>query len=146
VAVEFESEAQKACYEKTAGFIRELFGEYAAIDEDTPRFAIRMGSALAQVAVFPWRDSDATIGIRAYVVRGAEPTAELMKFLLEKNHWMRFGAFGLDPEGDIFFEHTLPGSACSKESLRASMMAIMHTADEMDDEIVSRWGGKRAFD
>jgi len=40
-----------------------------------------------------------------------------------------------------------PGCAIpDKTELRASVMAVVSTADEHDDEIVSRWGGKRALD
>jgi len=69
-----------------------------------------------------------------------------MQFLLRKNDDMRFGAFGLDRDMDIFFEHTIVGSTCDKEELRATVMAVLQTADKYDDEIVAKWGGERAVD
>lgn len=144
--MEFQTEAQKACYEKISPWMKELFGEFAVAREDAPVFGVRVGSAVAQTVVFPWGDDDATICTRAYVVMGAELTLDLMRYLLRKNADMRFGAFGIDDDGDIFFEHTVVGSTCDKNELRASVLAVVATADNFDDEIVARWGGQRALD
>jgi hypothetical protein len=59
---------------------------------------------------------------------------------------MRFGAFGVDKDGDIIFEHTIVGSTIDKEELKSSVKAVLSVADHYDDDIVSRWGGKRALD
>ena len=75
--MEFENPAQKACYEKVAGFMKELFGEFAQAREDAPVFSVLMGSAWAQIVVLPWGNDDATIATRAYVVRGAELVPDL---------------------------------------------------------------------
>lgn len=72
--------------------------------------------------------------------------AELMKFLLRENDRMRFGAYGLDEDEDIFFEHTIVGSTCDKEELKASVVAVVMTADDADDKIIAKWGGQRAVD
>lgn len=55
-----------------------------------------------------------------------------------------FGEFGLDPEKDIFFEHTIVGSTCDKEELRASIMASVMNSDDYDDKIEAKWGGQTA--
>jgi hypothetical protein len=59
---------------------------------------------------------------------------------------MRFGAFGLDSDNDVFFEHSIVGSTSDKVELKASVMAVVMTADRYDDQISSRWGGTRAVD
>ncbi len=144
--MEFKTAAQKACYEKVGPWVKELFGAFSMAREDAPVFAVMSGSAIAYVSVAPWGDDDATITVRAYVVTGAEPTQDLMHYLLQKNDTMRFGAFGMDEDDDIFFEHTIVGSSCDKDELKASVMAVLMTADRFDDEIVARWGGQLAFD
>jgi len=103
-------------------------------------------SAIAQVAVYPWGNDDATITTRSYVTTGTEVTPDLMHFLLRENDTMRFGAFGLDSDNDIFFEHTIVGSTCDKDELKASVLAVVTTADRYDEQVVSRWGGQRAVD
>lgn len=144
--MEFKNDAQKETYEKVAKWLTEIFGEFVHPKDDSPLFRIAMGSALARVYVRPWGDDEAYIFTRATVVRDVELTPELMKYLLEKNNSVVFGAFCLDEDGDINFDHTIYGPTCDKEELRTSVKAVLFTADKLDDEIVSRWGGKKASD
>jgi hypothetical protein len=144
--VQFNTEAQEAVYEKVGQQMKELFGEQTGARDDLPAYYLRMGSAVVQVFVLSWGEADAVVNVRSYVVTGAEKTPELLEFLLRQNFEMRFGAFSLDPDGDIAFEHTIVGTTCDKAELRASVMAVINTADQYDEQIVSRWGGKRAMD
>jgi len=144
--MEFRTEPQKACYEKIAPWISEVFGEFVMAHEDRPVFGVHIGSALTIVSVDPWGDDDAVITTRSYVVTQIELTPDLLRFLLEQNDRMRFGAFGIDGDGDVFFEHAIVGSSCDKNELKASTIAVAVTADKYDDEIRSRWGGQRAVD
>ncbi len=144
--MEFETEAQKACHEKVGPWVSELFGQSASPRDDRPVIRILQGPAFAQVGVFAWGESDAIITTRAYVVSGALLTPEMMYYLLRENEGMPFGAFGVDTDGDILFEHSIVGSTCDKKELEASVIAVLRTADEYDDQIVERWGGQRALD
>jgi hypothetical protein len=144
--VEFQSDAQKEVYEKIKPWMKEIFGEFASVSETAPTFGVMIGSAYAQTGVYPWGKDDATITTRSYVVTGAELTPELMLFLLTENDRVRFGAFGVDSDKDIFFEHTMVGSTCDKEELRASVKAVIMSADDADDKIVAKWGGQTARD
>jgi Putative bacterial sensory transduction regulator len=71
---------------------------------------------------------------------------DLLNYLLRENHEMRFGAFSVSKGGDIVFEHTIVGSTIDKKELESSVLAVLEIADKYDDEIVERWGGKRALD
>jgi hypothetical protein len=147
----FETEAQKAVYEKVASWLRESFGPTVNAREEGPVFDVAAGlvmggSAVAHVSVDPWGERDATVTVRAYVVTDVEPTPDLLHFLLRQNDRMRYGAFGLDKDNDVFFEHSVLGSTLDKEELMASVMAVLNTADRYDDEIRQRWGGRRALD
>jgi hypothetical protein len=144
--MKFESEAQKAAWAKVESWMKELFGEFSKPRTDMPFFDILVGSAWVSIAVWPWRDDDAVINVFSVVVTGAEITPDLMKTLLEKNVSVRFGAFGLTPQGNIVFQHAIAAAGCDKAELRTSVMAVVHTADEMDDVIVQKWGGQRAID
>lgn len=143
--MEFETGSQRQCYEKVMPWLRELFGGTALTRGDRPVIGVARGSAFAQVGVFPWGE-DAIITTRAYVVADIDLTAELMRFLLHENGGMHFGAFGVDDEGDIFFEHSILGSTCDQKEIEMSVVAVVTTADEYDDRIVERWGGRRALD
>jgi hypothetical protein len=144
--VEFSNDAQKQTYEAVKGWMQELFGEMTKVQTDAPTFSIWMGSALTYVNVYSWGDDKSTIQCFSWVVTGAELTADLMQFLLQENNTMRFGAFGMDQENDIFFKHSIAGLTADKSELRAAIMAVANTADEYDDKITSRWGGRRATD
>jgi hypothetical protein len=144
--MEFETEAQRECYERVLPWITDLFGGSVLRKPDKPVLGVMHGSAFAQVGVLPWGDDEAIITTRAYVVTGVDLTPELMRFMLEENAGMRFGAFGIDDEGDIIFEHSIVGSTCDQKELEASLVHVARTADDYDDKIVRRWGGERALD
>lgn len=144
--MEFKTAAQKNIYEKVQPWMKELFGTFVSERKDEPFFGISVGSAFVSVGVLPWGEDDATITTRCFVITGAEMTPELMHFLLRENDQMRFGAFGLDGVDDIFFEHTIVGSTCDKEELKSSILAVVYTSDQYDDQIMQRWGGQRATD
>ncbi len=144
--MQFQSVMQEACYNKTATWMKELYGKFPCARQDVPGLAMVMGSALVEVFVFPWGKDDAVINARSYVVTDVELSPDLMHFLLRENNIMRFGAFGIDENGDIIFEHTIVGSTCDKLELEASVNAVLEIADDYDDKIVERWGGRRALD
>ena len=144
--IQFETQPQKDCYNKIAGWMDELFSDYPWEKLDEVGFGLFMGSAWVEVRVYPWHEDDAVINTRSKVAINPSITPELLKFLLEENSDQLFGAFSLTKTGDILFEHTIVGSTCDPEELEASVLAVLETADEYDDKIITRWGGKRALD
>ncbi|MCT7972278.1 YbjN domain-containing protein [Laspinema olomoucense] len=144
--MQFQTSAQEACYHKVALWMQELFGKFPCARQDIPGLGLFMGSALVEVLILPWGEEDAVINTRAYVVTEAELSSDLMRFLLEQNSNMIFGAFGIDAKGDIVFEHSIVGSTCDKKELESSVNAVLEVSDEYDDQLVERWGGKRALD
>ncbi len=80
------------------------------------------------------------------MVVGAEIRPDLLRYLLEENVKMIFGAFGISSDNEILFEHSIVGSTCDRKELEASVKAVMDISDDYDDKIVERWGGKRALD
>jgi hypothetical protein len=144
--MQFQTAAQEDCYNKIALWMREIFGKFPCARQDVPGLGLFMGSALVEVLIFPWGDDDATINTRSYVVTDIERKPDLMRFLLEENAKMIFGAFGLDVNGDIIFEHSIVGSTCDKKELESSVRAVLEIADKYDDKIVAEWGGMRALD
>lgn len=144
--MEFKTEAHKAVYGRVKQHVQAVFGEMVDIRSDAPAFAVMKGSTYAQIIVFPWGDDDAVVCVRAYVAYGPDLTPDLLRFLLRENADMRFGAFGIDDDGDVFFEHSIVGSTCDKEELKHSALAVLSTADRYDEEIVERWGGLREAD
>ncbi len=144
--MKFETNVQEACYNQVTVWMRELFDKFPCIIKGLPGISLFMGSALVEIFVFPWGDDEAIINTRSYVVTDVELQPNLMEFLLRENSKMRFGAFGIDENDNIIFEHTIVGSTCDKPELEASVKAVLKVADEYDDKIVEQWGGQRAMD
>lgn len=144
--MEFKTKAHEEIYQKIAGYMKDLFGEFARPRPDDTAFGITVGSAYVYSRIYPWGEDEAVINTRSYVITKCEIVPELMEYLLTENDTMRFGAFGLDKDKDIFFEHAILGSTCDKEELKASVMAVIYTADKYDDTIHDKWGGLRAED
>jgi hypothetical protein len=142
--MQFTSLPQKRIYELIFPWIRELFGSFATPIPDIPLFNIVIGESIAQVGVYPWGEDDATITTRSLVVNHVDLSPGLLRYLLKENDKMRFGAFGLDSEDNILFEHTMAGSACNKDGLKGSILAVVITADQYSQQIIDRWGGERA--
>lgn len=133
-------------YVKVATWMREVYGEAVAFDEERPVLGLGFGSARVEVRVEPWGSDDAVIRARSVVVREARVDPELMQFLLRANDDCLFGAFGLEADGSVVFQHAIVGSTCNPPELRSTVMGVLSVADRYDDEIVERWGGKRAVD
>lgn len=138
---EFETRAQQDVYQKIEPWLKDLFGIFFQKRADAPYFGVTIGSTLAHVGVQPWGAENASITVRAYVAMDVELHPDLLLFLLRENDRMRFGAFGLDEDNDLFFEYSLPGLTCSAQELRNSIVAVGQAAGQLEDHIISRWGG-----
>lgn len=104
-----------------------------------------LGLESARVFVVPaWLEGDKTV-IRVFAITNLDVpvTADLTQYLLEKNMEFVFGGFALDVEnGAVWFNHNLLGDFVAPEELEATMSAVAHTADQYDDEIKGRFGGR----
>ena len=125
---------------------REAFGESLDVFDDEPGFGMRMGSTVVMAYVRPWGDDAAWLQSYSPVVKGADINGDLALYLLKKNEGMRFGAFGLADDGTIFFNYSVIADTVDKEEFKACILAVAQTADDLDDEIVKRWGGQRVAD
>lgn len=142
----FTTEAQRTCYEKIAPWIGELFGADATARTEEPVFDVKVGSAVTEVGVFPWKEDESVVSARARVIHGVDLSPELLQYLLRQNSVIRFGAFGIESDNEIFFQHSIVGSTCDKPELEASVRSVSSLADKYDDQIRNRWGGSRAVD
>ena len=70
-------------------------------------------------------------------------TGQLSGYLLEKNLNFVLGSFALDAEkGAVWFNHNLLGQYLDPDELEATVAAVAQTANELDDEIKDRFGGR----
>ncbi len=137
----FQNKAQERVYGKVKDYLRSSFGEKFKPLPNNPVFAGVEGSAMITVQVLSWSSDDAVVNVRSCCVMSVELTKELLEFLLRENFTFRFGAFSIDKDGDINFEHTIVGTTLDKKELESSVKAVAATADVYDDRIVREHGG-----
>lgn len=140
----FDAPSQQATYERVRQWLEQVRYQIE-LRADEPVILVRAGSSLVALHIAPWGRNDAAIRIRALVVRGARLEPALTEFLLRENARLELGAFGLDGD-DIVFEHSLVGSSCDLDELVAALAAVSQAADVYDNQIVAKWGGRRALD
>ena len=89
--MEFESTAQRACYNRIVPWMQDLFGEAAVLFEDEPLFIVTIGSAVASTRVVSWENNDALITTRSFVVTDIDvtPGAELLSATSKQRHSFR---------------------------------------------------------
>ena len=144
--MDFKTQAQQQGYERCVDLARKVFGESIRVLDDEPGFVLVHGSTMVISHVFPWGDDKSVMRSYAPVVVGADMTQELAVFLLKENDDMRFGGFSLGDDGTIFFNHNVVADTIDKDEFKSAILAVVTTADDYDDQIVSRWGGQRVQD
>lgn len=145
--MQFQTPTQQSCYEKISPWMVELFEDAVmSYEAEEPVFVINFGSAVAYTEVIPWGENEAIVVTRSWVVTDIAISPDLMYYLLRENDSLYFGRFAIDDEDHIVFEHSLVGSSCDRQELKASVVTVVKFADEYDDKIVTRWGGQRAAD
>jgi hypothetical protein len=91
-----------------------------------------------------WLESGSTVA-RVFAITNLDVpvTAELTRYLLAKNLDFVIGSFALDADnGAVWFNHNVLGDHVSPEELEATLAAVAQTANEFDDEIKGRFGGR----
>lgn len=129
---------------KVESYLKESFPEYISFDNGA--FTITRGSSQVMVVIRPFTENDTCVEVIANVVSGAKMTSELMRFLLQKNAEIHFGAFGLLFDDTITFHHSITGANLDINELATSLNAVAIIADYYDDQIVEMAGGKKAMD
>ncbi len=146
--MKFKTEAHRKVYEKTRDFLHEMFGEVnVKVMDDT--FTMQEGTTFVYARVFAIGEKRAGVEVFSYVVADIEVTEELMRYLLTYNLRLVLGGFGLvigkDGKGTVLLTHTILGDTMDSEELYASLSAIARVADDLDEKIVTAFGGKTAL-
>lgn len=144
--MQFRNEMQKNVHAMLASWFANDI-KSGAIQQlpDHPVFLLKQGSTVVHVAVNSLGEDEASITVGSNVVTGAQVTPELMAFLLAHNHGSLFGAFGLNPENrTITLDHSIVGSTCDQKELMVSISFVAAAADNLDDMIIGKFGGKSA--
>ncbi len=92
------------------------------------------------------------VRITSPILRNVKPTPELYQYLAREAPQLWFGHVEVyddaENKGMLFMAmvHTLLGDFLDEEELRAAMFGVLGSADEIDDQLQKRFGGKRWVD
>ncbi len=134
---------QRKVYEKLKDYIEELFFDYFEDDQSLCLY-VRYGSTLIEVGVEYYSSEDVVVEMVAYCVQDIERKEPLLQRLLEINHLLPIGAFAL-VGNNLFFSYKMLGSSLSRNSFFMAIKEVANTADEYDNKIVEKFGGKTAL-
>ncbi|MEY2634517.1 MAG: hypothetical protein RIS75_457, partial [Actinomycetota bacterium] len=93
-----------------------------------------------------------TTVIRVWAVALVElkPSAELFKWVATEGQEFFYGAFYLNESKDgtyeLVFQLNLPGDELDQGELNSALISIANGADDLDEELQKRFGGKRIAD
>ena len=103
------------------------------------------GLDTARIFVVPaWLKDERTV-VRVFAITNLDVpiTSQLTAYLLEKNLDFVLGSFALDADaGAVWFNHNLLGEYLAPDELEATLVAVAQTANQLDDEIKERFGGR----
>lgn len=142
---EVPREDVRALREKVQRYLIDQFGS-VSIDRDDD-FFVKRGSAVTYVRVQPWGDSSTLVKVWAILTTGVTLTPDVYRWVAVDGQAYYFGHARVVEDGDglgrIQFEHTLLGDVLDADELSATMSGISSSSDDLDDELVARFGGTR---
>lgn len=115
--------------------LREAFGDHVEESPRGPTFLVPGGPHGIRVTVSPIGDDEAVVDVYTWVGRDVELTAEVARYLLEKNGHLRFAAAGLDRDGDLRLEASLFPDQVTAAALGRLVDVVAAAADELDQEL-----------
>lgn len=134
---------------KVQRLITEILGS-VEIDADGD-FVIRYESTRGYVMVTDWGDGDTLVKLEALLALEVPESPELFEWLAKSAGSFYFGKpeYLASEDGDknvLLFSHVLYGNTLDREELEHAIFGVMKTANDLDDEVVQQFGGRRAID
>jgi len=134
--------------------VRELMTEIlGSVEIDASGdFVLRHESTRGLVSLLDWGDGDALVKVEALLALHVPESPALFEWLAKNASDFHFGKPEFVPNADdsndnaILFSHVLYGNTLDREELAAAIFSVMQAANDLDDEIVERFGGIRAID
>lgn len=137
---------------RTAEHLRECVGD--VIDASAKELSFLFGSTRVYVSGSEDGGVDGAtfVHLRALIARHVPITDQLYRWIATASNDFLFGhvtlAYESDEErfGELNLRHTLLGDHLDLEEVRTAVAFLAATADQLDDVVVDRFGGKRYAD
>lgn len=110
-------------------------------------FSFAYESTRVFIRVLAWEES-AVVNVYAITNFEVPASPDLFRYVATESSWVFGSLSAQESEGSvtIIFGHTLLGDYLDPEALRTAIAAVAFSADQIDDEIKERFGGKRIID
>lgn len=148
--------------DKVQRFAKEVFNQ-VLIDDDgdlvIPYESTRVFISVSQKDIDPelsefWNDHQLShnfVEIWAPVIVDVKPSADVFEWVARDGQEYNYGGFRVINDGDsknvqLIFRVSLPGDTLDPGELKDALLAVALTADELDDDLKKRFGGKRIED
>ncbi len=108
-------------------------------------FNFRHGSSQVYVRIKEWSDDSTIVYILSPVCMEVPPSPELFQYIATNSDSYIFGHLSAQEKDDgvmVMLTHNLLGEFLDQDELKWALYAIAKTADEIDDEIKEKFGGK----
>jgi hypothetical protein len=135
---------------------RILVSKFGNVTLTEDGFMIREGSTAVQIRVHDFGKAtdgspSSVVTIWAPVAREIKPTPELFRWACTEGQQRYFGRVSVyeEPGGDachVALDHTLLGDFLDPDELVSGVVFVTLGADELDDQLQKRFGGKRFID
>jgi hypothetical protein len=131
--------------------VQRYLGDMVGAVQVTPDgdYTFQLESARVFVKCWIWEGPGAGIvSITAPLLMGCKASPELFEHVaLHADDWL-FGHLSArrsatDGEVDLFFNHVLLGDYLDPEELKRAAGAVIGTANDLDDQLQAKFGGKR---
>jgi hypothetical protein len=121
---------------------------------DTIGVAFTDSSTQVHIRIVDWgknKDGEprTLVRVSSPILRGVTPTPALYEYIAREAPRMWFGSIVLWDDAEspgtvsLTLGHTLLGDFLDEEELRSALFNVLSSADELDDVLQKRFGGKR---
>jgi hypothetical protein len=130
--------------EKVERYLGELYAEAAQPGPDGASM-IAKGSAVALIKAVELSGGRTGVIVFSITNMGVRVDDELTRFIATENGKLVFGVLHLEEsESAVALSHTLLGEFLNREELNVAVAGVIAVADEYDDRIKARFGGRLA--
>ena len=114
-------------------------------------FWVPYESTRCRVSVKKFGTDKTVVDLAAIVLGDVKVTGKLLEYIGQRSSDFIFGNLALlhiegQKEGIVIFRHAILGDYLDEEELMTSLAAVVTTADQLDDELKAKFGGRRAID
>ena len=144
------SEELQTLHSKVQRFLREMDLEYSA---NKDWYRVQHQSTAIILHPLQWHDQDTILKVVAIVLLGVKKAGNEAMFeeFSRIHEEYVFGKIFWKPDddkatGNIYLEHNLLGETLDFDQFKSAIVSLALTADELDDALKAKFGGKRFAD